>query len=418
MSKKSSKSKRDNAPKLPMMSAKELDAFLGTAMAKNQKPVNDEVAPIITDEEIRKIGHAPDAQFDFDGTEAQKAEALTTARKTAMASVEELLSLEENAEPVYPAVVDALAVWAENHGTGLSSLTPELIELLGAEFRRSYSSPINAWYERLTRGWASRLEIGTANFDYFLEQRYGSGPAAPLDESRVEKLLRRLDSEVRAMIPADREEVMHDFLELAFLDPGDRGGDWRFAKAELNLSNVGRSTMQNLAQFYRATVAIQRYRNGRATRRLNDLSVHHWRRLSVRSGSGGLEMIAYCREGSIKEQALDFVEDLSHALLDALPYRFGSIVKEVLVEQFNLQNTQYSHEINDNLRTVRSALISLARGSGSFESFFTLLRVLHKQLTDDITRAVAFAHYLIQFYNNLGLDIAEVLEHSAGRIGE
>lgn len=243
-----------------------------------------------------------------------------------------------------------------------------------------------------------------------------------IDRDEAEKALRRVDAEVRNLDPISREELLFTFVNTILGNDVAPSGNYTEPDDFSMLKPESRVLVHDLAQLYinvreHGRVSLKGY--DKVNRRFNAASITAVAELTIDDISNfSIHADSIRSVRTIRPKTYYLILQLIKSLSAALPAKLQVALDNMLKEErgVSIDTSTINGRLFNPSKYLRRAFIALMQGRGSFEAFFTALMEVQSILERDLNDRVTAARALIDVYDSLGLDIANVLQHSAKRI--
>jgi hypothetical protein len=287
-------------------------------------------------------------------------------------------------------------------------------------------NPDNLPYRFLARKATCKLNDHGISFSgIFTEQR---DYRKRIDGPEVEKMVRRLDTEVRGLDPIARDEMIFNFVsQVLETDSINSLRGWSISQGHefTMLSESSRKVLRDLVMFYFYTkAAAQMSAKGHLTvnqkfdKEVLDCLVaiqHEHTRRGFHPES--MTAIRYVAPSEYKD-----ILCLSKALYNALPDAFRDTVEAAMwlnaPKNPDIVSSNSNQDTIDASKYLRNAFIAVTQGRGSFENFATAVIKYYELLDEELNHKVEIASYMVGLYDALNLKISDVLRESEKRILE
>lgn len=249
-----------------------------------------------------------------------------------------------------------------------------------------------------------------------------------IDTDAVQKLMRRVDTEIRNLDPVDRSEFSYKFVEKILGQESTselRGWSWSSDEMFRGLTEESRKALHDLILLYffaKAHYAASMSGWETVNRKFDSKTIDNL--LEIGKEEVKRPFYPDSRQG-IRYVAPDEYKDilcLTKALYRALPDRFSDTVHAAVSLNPDMDSdiiTQnYNSALTEASKQLRSAFIAIAQNRGSFETFFTELYRFYSILKKELNSKVEMAYSLVNLYDHLNISITPALRESRQRILE
>jgi hypothetical protein len=279
----------------------------------------------------------------------------------------------------------------------------------------------NEPYRQLARpGRAVMAQPNIYTPSLFAEKRNYKGE---LDTDAIEKVMRRLDTEIRNLDPADREEFIFAFTDdiLSTESALEKRNFYTNRGRVSQLSEESSKALNDLVELYffakhhyvasqKALDEVQREFSGKSIDRLLEVADNR-----IKPNLRGQNRMVY------PEEYIDLL-CLNKALYMALPDRFADTIHAAMQVDSTLDgditSLQYNAALPEASKHLRNAFIALSQNRGSFETFFITLYRFYSILKKELNDKVETAFNMVNLYDHLNISIALALKESRARILE
>ncbi|BAW19162.1 hypothetical protein [Ralstonia phage RP31] len=246
-----------------------------------------------------------------------------------------------------------------------------------------------------------------------------------IDKDTIERLLRRVDVEVRNMETLAREELLFNFVNAVLgSDLATNYGVFVSTDQFSQVSPESQDLLRDLVLMYmdardHARVSLKGY--DKVNKDFDTKSVYELTEIPLSKFGDYPVRVEYAQVArTIRPKNYYLILQLIRALNAALPAKVQGSVETVLLAEHNvtLNVTAINSRLLNPSKYLRKAFIAISRGHGTFEAFFTALFDFQTMLDNDLNNKVKTARFMVSVYDSLGLDIAAVLKSSMKRILE
>lgn len=249
-----------------------------------------------------------------------------------------------------------------------------------------------------------------------------------IDGDAVQKIMRRLDTEVRNLDPVDREEFIYKFVDKVLGQESTnelRGWSWASGEMFRGLSEESSKALHDLVLFYFFAKAhyaaslsgwetVNRKFDGKTIDNLLEIGEEVVKRPFYPDSQAAIRYVA-------PEEYKDIL-CLTKALYHALPDRFCDTVHAAISLDPNLDpdiiTDNHNGKLSEASKQLRNTFIAISQNRGSFETFFTELHRFYSILKKELNNKVEMAYNLVNLYDHLNISISPALKESRQRILE